>query len=261
MDLGLKGKIALVTGGSDGIGRGVALRLAEEGAKVAICARREAPLREAADDIAGRTGAEVLPVVADVTKPADIERFVRAAVERFGRIDVLVNNAGSSASFPFEEVSDDLWEQDINLKVMAAIRMSRLCVPEMRKAGGGRIVNITMIRGKAPGARSVPTSVSRAAGIALTKALSKDLAADKILVNTVCVGVIRSGQWERRFQTMRDRYSSIDQFYADNSKDIPLGRYGLAEEVGDLVAFLASERAGYITGDAINIDGGTSSVV
>src|SRR5512133_715973 len=169
-----------------------------------------------------------LPVVADVTKPEQLEDFVRSAVERFGRIDALVNNAGSSAAFHFEEVSDELWEQDINLKLMASIRLSRLCVPEMRKVGGGRIVNITMIRGKAPGAKSVPTSVSRAAGIALTKAMSKDLAGDNVLVNTVCVGVIRSGQWERRFEKVRDRFTSIDDFYAENAKDIPLGRYGLA---------------------------------
>lgn len=261
MDLGLKDRVALITGGSEGIRKAVAFRLAAEGARVAICARREGPLREAAVDIAEKTGSDVLPVVADVTKPDDVERFVRTALDRFGRIDALVNNAGSSSAFHFEEVTDELWELDLDLKLMAAIRLSRLCVPEMRKVGGGRIVNITMIKGKAPSEKSVPTSVSRAAGIALTKAMSKDLAADRILVNAVCVGVIRSGQWERRFEKVKGRYTSIDEFYADNSKQIPLGRFGYAEEVGDLVAFLLSERAGYITGDAINIDGGTSTAV
>ncbi len=261
MDLGLKGKVVLVSGGSHGIGKAIAFRLAAEGARVAICARREGHLEETASEIAGKTGADVLGMVADVTKPDDLEAFVRRSVERFGRIDGLVNNAGSSAAFYFEDVSDELWQQDLDLKLLAAIRLTRLCVPEMKKVGGGRIVNIAMIGGKAPGPKSVPTSVSRAAGIALSKALSKDLAADNILVNVVCVGKIRSGQWERRFERLKDRYSSIDDYYANISKEIPLRRYGHAEEVGDLVAFLMSERAGYITGDAINIDGGTSAVV
>lgn len=118
-----------------------------------------------------------------------------------------------------------------------------------------------MIGGKQPGAKTVPTSVSRAAGIALTKALSKDYAADNILVNTVCVGIIRSGQWDRRFEAARDQYADIDAFYKDRSQQVPLRRFGLPREVGDLVAFLASDRAAYITGTAINIDGGTSAVL
>jgi 3-oxoacyl-[acyl-carrier protein] reductase len=144
---------------------------------------------------------------------------------------------------------------------MGAIRFSRLCIPAMRKVGGGRIINITMIGGKQPGANNLPTSTSRAAGIALTKALSKDVAVDNILVNTVCVGKIRSGQHERRYQKTIDKRMDLDAYYASLSADIPLKRFGLPEEVGDLVAFLASERAKYITGDAINIDGGTSGAV
>lgn len=261
MELGLSGKVALITGGSDGIGRGVAARLAAEGARAAILARREEPLRATAEEIARETGSELLPVVADVTIPEQLEGAVRATLERFGRIDVLVNSAGSSAANYFEEVTDELWHQDLELKLMAAVRLSRLCIPEMRKQGGGRIINITMIGGKQPGAKTVPTSVSRAAGIALTKALSKDYAADNILVNTVCVGIIRSGQWERRFEAARDHYADIDAFYRDRSQQVPLRRFGLPQEVGDLVAFLASDRAAYITGTAINIDGGTSAVV
>lgn len=261
MELGLSGKVALITGGSEGIGRGAATRLAAEGARVAILARREEPLRAAAEEIARETGSELLPVAADVTRPEDLERAVQATLERFGRIDVLVNNAGSSAANFFEDVTDELWHQDLELKLMAAVRMSRLCIPVMRKQGGGRIINITMIGGKQPAAKSVPTSVSRAAGIALTKALSKDYAADNILVNTVCVGIIRSGQWERRFEEARGQYADIDAFYQDRSQQVPLRRFGLPQEVGDLVAFLASDRAAYITGTAINIDGGTSAVV
>lgn len=261
MDLGLTGKVALITGGSWGIGKGIATRLAAEGASLAICARREDVLRQTASEIEEKSGTQVLPVVVDVTKPEDLEHFVRSAVDRFGRIDILVNNAGSSSRDYFERVSDELWRSDLELKLFAAIRMARLCVPEMRKVGGGRIINIAMIAGKQPGPSSVPTSVSRAAGIAFGKALSKDLAADNITVNTVCVGVIRSGQHERRYETVKDRYPSLEDFYRAAAKDIPLKRFGLPEEVGDLVAFLASPRASYITGDAINIDGGTSGAV
>ncbi len=261
MDLGLFGKVALVTGGSYGIGKAIALRLAQEGARVAICARREEVLREAVSEIEKQTGSELLPVVADVSRAEDLEHFVRSALERFGRIDILVNNAGSTSANYFEDVTDEMWHQDLELKLMAAVRLSRLCIPEMRGVGGGRIINMTMVRAKQPGPRSVPTSVSRAAGLALTKALSKDYAADNILVNTVCLGVVRSGQWERRYEKQKERYADLEEFYRENSKDIPLKRYGEPGEVADLVAFLASERASYITGDAINIDGGTAAVV
>ncbi len=261
MELGLNGKVALITGGSYGIGKAIALRLAGEGASVAIAARRESVLREAASEIVTETGAAVLPVSADVSTAEGCARFVQSALDRFGRIDILVNNAGSSAAYYFGDTTDEVWQEDIDLKLMAAIRLCRLCIPEMRKAGGGRIINMAMIRAKQPGAKSVPTSVTRAANVALTKALSKDYAADNILVNAVLVGVIRSGQWERRFEKQKDRYASLEDFYRENSKDIPLRRYGEASEVADLVAFLASDRAKYITGDAINIDGGTSAVV
>ncbi len=263
MDLGLTGKVALITGGSYGIGKGIARKLAAEGANVAICARREEVLSEAVAEIEAETGRKALAVVGDVTKVEDCENFVRSVLDRFGRIDVLVNNAGSSSANHFEKVSDELWLSDLNLKLMAAVRLSRLCIPEMRKVGGGRIINITMIRAKQPGAKSVPTSVSRAAGMALTKAMSKDLAVDNILVNTVLVGKIRSGQHEKRYETVKDQYASLDDYYKAMAKaeSIPLGRYGEPEEVGDLVAFLASERAKYITGDAINLDGGTSGAV
>ncbi len=261
MDLGLGGKVALITGGSYGIGKGIALRLAEEGASVAIGARRDDVLQETAREIAGKTGSQVLPAVADVSTAAGCEALVRSTLERFGRIDILVNNAGSSAAFYFEDTTDEVWQEDLDLKLMAAVRLCRLCIPEMRKVGGGRIINMAMIRAKQPGAKSVPTSVTRAANVAFTKALSKDYAADNILVNAVLVGVIRSGQWERRYEKQKDKYASLEDFYRESSKEIPLKRYGYAEEVGDLVAFLASGRAGYITGDAINIDGGTSAVV
>jgi len=260
MEFGLRGKVALITGGSEGIGRAAALRLAQEGACVAIGARRPDVLEAAARSISDASGRDVLPVVTDVTKPDDLRRFVETSAERFGRIDVLVNNAGRSFARSFEEVSDEDWQADLDLKFMAAVRAVRLVVPHMRRAGSGRIINVVMIGGKQPGPRSVPTSVSRAAGIALTKALSKDLAADRITVNAVCVGTIKSAQHERTWKREGSALS-LDEWYAERGRIIPLGRVGEAEEVGNLVAFLASDCAAYITGAAINIDGGVSAVV
>jgi 3-oxoacyl-[acyl-carrier protein] reductase len=259
MELGLRGKVALITGGSEGIGRATAKAFAAEGARVAICARREEPLRAVEAEIRN-AGGQCVALPADVRRAEAVEGFVSAAHQRFGQIDILVNNAGTSAARPFEQVTDEEWIEDLDLKLLAAVRTSRLVVPLMRQQGGGRIVNITMIGAKQPGPASVPTSVSRAGGIALTKALSKEFAADKILVNTVCVGLIKSGQIERRARTAFPEVP-LDAAYTRMGQNIPLRRVGEAEEVADLILFLCSERAGYITGDAINIDGGTSGVV
>jgi NAD(P)-dependent dehydrogenase (short-subunit alcohol dehydrogenase family) len=259
MELGLSGRVALITGGSMGIGRAAAIELAREGAMVAICARRPDVLAEAVDAIQHESGSnDVIGIPADVRDPADIDRFIAAARERFGRIDILVNNAGTSAARPFETITDDEWQSDIDLKLMAAIRCSRAALPAMRETGGGRIINITAVGGKHPGPSSVPTTVSRAAGIALTKAMSKDLAKDNILVNTVCIGLVRSEQIERaagRFDL------PLDEGLARLGQNVPLGRIGEAAEVAALITFLASARASYITGVAINADGGMSAVV
>lgn len=257
MELGLKGKVAVVTGGTDGIGRATALRLAQEGASVAICARRQGPLDETAAQI-GKTGAQVLAIAADMGKRADIERFMKSVVDRFGRIDILVNNAGTSARGKFLEVDDDTWSADLELKVFGAIRCTRLAVPHMKKLGGGRIVNITISSAKQPGAESMPTSVSRAAGLAITKALSKEFAADNIRVNTVCIGKIKSGQHERRYTR---EGKTADAYYAQVSKDIPLGRVGEAAEVANVIAFLVSDAASYVTGTSVNLDGGISGTL
>ncbi len=261
MDFGLRGKVAIITGGSEGIGKAIAARLVAEGANVVICARRPDVLAQAAAEIRKQGPGQVVPVQADVTRPEDIEQVVRTTLETFGRIDILVNNAGRSNAHPFEAADDATWQEDLDLKLMAWVRFARLVVPEMRRNGGGRIINIAMVGGKAPGPRSVPTTVSRAAGIALTKALSKELAADKILVNAVCVGLIKSGQMRRRWERNFADKMTLDEWYAQLGKDIPLGRVGEAEEVADLVAFLASERASYITGAAVNCDGGLSPIV
>ncbi len=263
MELGLEGKVGLVTGGSEGIGRAAALRLAAEGAKVVVCARRADVLERAAQEIRDATGGEVKAVQADVRVPHQVQELVDGVVAAYGRLDILVNNAGTSAAGHFGDVDDAAWQADLDLKLYAAIRCSRLAIPHMRSQGGGRIINVTNLGGKAPGARSMPTSVSRAAGIALTKALSKDYAADNILVNTVCIGLIKSGQHERRFEGSRaDRPGlTLDGWYGELGRGTPLGRVGEAEEAGDVIAFLASDRASYVTGVAINIDGGTSAVV
>jgi len=255
LELGLAGKVVIITGGSEGLGRASAERFAREGARVAICARRKDVLERAADGIRKATGGEVLAQSADVTQAADIEAFVTAVVARFDGVDVLVNNAGTSSAAPFAAVDDAAWQRDFDLKVMGAIRFCRLVIPLMKQRGGGRIINVTTVGGKAPAPRALPTSVTRAAGINLTKSLASEHAADRILVNTVCLGLVKSAQWERRAK------GDLDGYYREAAKRVPVGRVGEAEEFADLVAFLASERAGYITGTAINFDGGMSSVV
>jgi len=257
MEFGLKGKVAVVTGGTEGIGRATALRLAQEGAKVAICARRQEMLDKTAAEIR-KTGADVLAVAADMSKAADVERFMKAVVERFGRIDILVNNAGTSMRGKFLELQDKAWSDDIELKVFGAIRCTRLAVPHMKKNGGGSILNITISSAKQPGAESYPTSVSRAAGLAITKALSKEFAADNIRVNTVCIGKIKSGQHERRYTREGKK---AENYYREASKDIPLGRVGEADEVANVITFLVSDAASYVTGTSVNLDGGISGTL
>jgi 3-oxoacyl-[acyl-carrier protein] reductase len=257
LELGLKGKVAAVTGGTEGIGRATALRLAQEGASVAICARRQELLDKTAAELR-KTGAQVLAVSADMSKAADIDRFMKTVIERFGRIDILVNNAGTSARGKFLEIEDKAWNADLELKVFGAIRCTRLAVPHMKKQGGGRIINITISSAKQPGAESYPTSVSRAAGLALTKALSKEYAASNILVNTVCIGKIKSGQHERRYAKQG---ISADDYYRETAKDRPLGRVGEADEVANVIAFLASSGASYVTGTSVNLDGGMSGTL
>lgn len=260
MDLGLAGRVALITGGSEGIGRATAEELAREGVRVAICARRPDVLSQAVDDIRASTGVGVLAISADVSRADDVALCVDRVSAELGPITLLVNNAGTSAAGGLESVGDEAWYADLDLKLMAAVRLSRLVVPGMRDAGGGRIINITNIGAKQPGANSLPTSVSRAAGIALTKAMSKELARDNILVNTVCIGLIKSAQIARA-ATRRHPDLPLDDAYERMGAAVPLGRVGEASDVAALIAFLLSERAGYITGVAINVDGGTSNVV
>ena len=260
MDLGLKGKVALVTGGTEGIGLATAIMLAEEGAKVAICGRRADVLNDAADQVKRAGGGEVLAVQTDMMVAAEVEALMNRVMSTWGGIDILVNNAGRAYAQAFETVPDAGWQEDLDLKLFGAIRTSRLAIPSMRSRGGGRIINVTQVGGKQPGAASVPTSVSRAAGIALVKAMSKDLAKDNILVNTVCVSLIKSGQISR--SALRQHPDkSLDDAYAELGKNMPMGRLGESEEVAAMITFLASARASYVTGDAINVDGGVSGAV
>ena len=257
MDLELKDKAAIVTGGTQGIGRATALRLAKEGARVVIAARGKERLDAVAAEIRA-AGGNVAAVQADVGKPGDCERVVAEALKAFGRIDILVNNAGTSSTGEFESVTDAVWQTDLDLKLFAAIRLARLAIPHMKKQGGGRIINITTIGAKQPRARSMPTTVTRAAGLAFTKALSKEYAPHNILVNTMSIGLIRAGQHERKAEKAG---RPVEQLYAEMGKDIPLGRVGRAEEVASVIAFLVSGAASYVTGTSINLDGGASGVL
>lgn len=259
MDLGIKGKVALITGSSKGIGLETALYLVKEGADVTICARNKERLEKARAYILEQTGKEVLLVEADVTKEEDCERIVAATVEKYGRLDILVNNAGTSQAHRFDEVGTGLWQQDLDLKLFGAIHCSRNAVPYMRQVGGGAIVNVTAVIGKTPSAGSLPTSVSRAAGMALTKAMSKDLGPDNIRVNTVCIGLIRSEQIEKKWK--RENPELTWEEFSEKERQIPLGRIGNTEEAAKVIAFLVSDSASYVTGTSINIDGGMAGVL
>jgi Dehydrogenases with different specificities (related to short-chain alcohol dehydrogenases) len=260
MELGLKGKRAVITGGSKGIGLETALLLASEGAQVAIVARSEGPLKEAAEKITAKTGTKPLIISADVSVEEEVQHAVAAIAEQFGGIDILVNNAGTSAAKPFEAVDASAWSADLDLKLFGAVHFSRAALPHLRRDGGGAIVNVTAIGGKTPSGSSLPTSVSRAAGLALTKAMSKDLAADGIRVNAVCIGLIRSDQIERMWKATAPQLT-WDEFAADPRHDIPLRRIGRTEEAANVIAFLVSDAASYVTGTSVNIDGGKAAVL
>lgn len=260
MDLGVKDKVAVITGGSKGIGYATALLLAEEGAKVAIVARNVADLEEAAQRIREQTGSEVLPISADVTSEEQCKKAIQDTISHFGRLDILINNAGTANAKPFEEADSELWRYDLDLKLFAAIHCSKYAIPHMRKQGGGAIVNITTSNAKTPPASSLPTAVSRAAGMALTKAMSNDLAADNIRVNTVGIGLIRSDQIEKMWQRTAPEVT-WDEFSRDPKHGIPLGRIGEAREAANVIAFLVSEAASYVTGTMVNIDGGKGAAL
>jgi NAD(P)-dependent dehydrogenase (short-subunit alcohol dehydrogenase family) len=262
MDLELGGSAFIVTGGTDGLGAALAERLVVEGAHVAVCGRDIERLRRVEarlrDPAFGRgDGGDIIAVRADVTVPTDLEGLVTATVEHFGGLDGVVNNAGRSSAGRIDALDDDEWAYDLDSKVMAAVRLIRLALPHLRAAGSGAIVNVLNTGARAPAAASLPTTASRAAGLAVTKSLSKELGPDNIRVNAIMIGLVDSGQWRRRSEATG---RSLDDLYSEMARGIPLGRVGRSEEFADLAAYLLSRRASYVTGCAVNLDGGASPV-
>jgi NAD(P)-dependent dehydrogenase (short-subunit alcohol dehydrogenase family) len=258
MDLDLKGKVMLITGGTDGLGLALAAQLAGEGASVAVCGRDPDRLGRA-DAALHDAGGDALAQRVDVTVPEQLAAFVAAVVARWGRIDGVVHNAGRASAGTIESVDDASWESDFQLKLMAAVRLTRLALPQLRLRRGAILFTLALAA-KSPGRASEPSSVTRAAGMALMKALSKELAPDGIRVNAVLIGLVESGQWVRAAKAAD---LELDEFYERFAKDsgIPLGRFGRAREFADLGCFLLSPRASYLTGTAINLDGGLSPAV
>ena len=263
MEVRLDGKVALITGGSLGLGRAMAIRFAEAGASVGITARGEEALASTAAEIRKMSGSNrVATFACDVSNSASLEEMHKSITSELGSIDILVNNAGTSQRGPFLGVSDELWQNDLDLKLFAAIRLIRLSIPSMKEKKWGRIINVLNIGAKAPPAEGAPTAVSRAAGMALTKALAGEFAKDNILVNALLVGLIDSNQHLIRHQHSNST-GSYESFLEDmaTSQNIPLGRVGKAEEFADVACFMASDRASYLSGTALNVDGGKSPVV
>jgi len=259
MDLGLKGKVALITGASRGIGKACALALAEEGCNVAICARNKGALDSAAEEIRTK-GTEVLTVQADVTKSDDNKNFVSKALEKFGRIDILVNNAGTGRLSDPMELPEEEFRYNMDLMLFGPIQCSKEVIPHMRKQGRGRIINISSVFGKQPGGLMDYDAI-KAAVIMFTKDLSNYAAKDSILVNAVCPGPTRTPLWEgpgqlgeQLGQMLGTSGPEAITWFAE--QNIPLGHHGDPDDIANMVAFLASEKAKFITGQAINVDGG-----
>ena len=260
MNLDLSGRTALVTGASLGLGRAMATAFHGAGAKVALLARRQDLLEEARAAIAAQGGAAVSAYSCDVTDPAQIESAVASVVAELGPVDILVNNAGQSQTGRFEDIDDETWQYDLDLKLFAAIRLARLVFPGMKERRWGRIVNLLNTAAKAPPPGSAPTSVSRAAGMALTKVLAGEGAPHNVLVNALMIGSIKSDQIRRAYERSPQE-QSFDEFVAAAGKSLPMGRMGEAEECANVALFLVSEGASYLSGCAINMDGGLSRVV
>ena len=260
MDIRLDGRSAVITGGSKGLGLAMAEKFASSGADVAILARTPETLAEAKQKVQASAKGKVVTVSCDVSKAADVRRAYDQVMSELGKIDIYVNNAGQATRGPSEELTDEMWQADLDLKLFAQIRFCRLVFPQMKQRRWGRIIAVLNIGAKAPGPDSAPTSVSRAAQMAFTKALSHEGAPYNVLVNSLHVGVIVSDQIRRRYDRERPNVS-FEQYVAEAGKGVPMGRMGRAEEFADVACFLASDGASYVTGCAINVDGGRSPVV
>ena len=265
MDLGLDGKACAITGASRGIGRELAMRLCGEGASVLLVARSVGPLEEAAADC-GRRGGRARPLPLDVTATDAGERIVAAAIESFGQLDVLVNNAGTAKRRPLDQVPDKDWQAAWELNVMAPLRAMRVAAPGMAERGWGRIVNVCSSAGKRPSGMTPEYSVTKAAELSLSRVFADAYAAEGVLVNAVCPGPTKSELWMERGGLL-DQSAEIggglsrDEALAAAGAGRPIGRLAEVGEIADAILFLCSERASYVAGAAWSVDGGTVQVI
>lgn len=257
MNLGLDGKCAIVCAASRGLGRATALSLAREGARVAICARSAGALEQAAAAIRESTGALVVPIVADVSKAADVDRLVDEAARHFGAVDILITNTGGPKSAPFTALSDDDWREAIDSLLMSVVRLSRAVIPHMRARGGGRIINVTSISAKQPVEGLVLSNALRAGITGLARTIANELAAENILVNCVAPGYTATDRVIELAAAAAAREGiSAEAVQQRTLARIPMQRLATTEEFADVVTFLASGRASYVTGTTLQVDGG-----
>jgi len=257
MDLGLKDKVALVTASSQGLGKASAMALVAEGAKLVICSRNEKHIQAAADEIRYKAGAAVTPLVADVSRKDDISRVVGAAVKEYGKVDILVNNAGGPPTGHILSLPEEEWERGVQLTLMSVVRLMREVLPFMEKQKWGRIITIVSIAAKQPINELLISSTLRPGILGLSKVLSNQYAKYNITVNTVCPGLILTKrQEELSVSRAAEKGMTFDAYLAESARAIPAERLGQPEEIGSVVAFLASERASYINGVNLLVDGG-----
>ncbi len=257
MDLGLKGKVALVTGGSKGIGKAVANGLAEEGAKVAICARGQIDLDRAVGDLAKSTGSEVFAVAGDLTTESGVKKIVDATIAKFGRIDILVNNAGAAPGGLLLDLTEEDWQKALQLKFMGYVRCMKAVIPYMLKQGRGRIVNVVGNDGVKPIGIELTPSAANAADLAVTVALAEQYGRHNICINAINPGPVATERWDGLISGIaRVRKISVDEAQQRAERSIPLGRICTPEEVANVVVFVASDRASFMNGAIITLDGG-----